>query len=67
MCTETKSKWLPLISIGLLMVVLPSLIEQLSPWHFTDLTKGLLMGTGIGIELLGFILVKKDKQKLKIS
>lgn len=67
MCTEKKSKWLPLISIGLLMVVLPSLIEQLSPWLLTDLTKGLLMGTGIGIELLGFILVKKDRQKLKNS
>ncbi|MBE0650053.1 MAG: hypothetical protein IH595_04345 [Bacteroidales bacterium] len=65
MCTKRKSKWFPLISIGVLMVVLPYLIEDLSSWHITELFKYVLMVGGISIELIGLILIGIDVRQLK--
>ena len=67
MRTEKKSKWFPLISIGLLIVILPNFIKHLSSWHISDLAKGLLMGIGVGLEILGLLLIRKDRQKIKQS
>ncbi len=65
MCTKRKSKWFPLISMGLLIVVITNSIEHLSSWHITDLFKGMLMGTGIGIEIIGLILINKERRQTK--
>ncbi|WP_070137722.1 hypothetical protein [Crocinitomix algicola] len=67
MYTKKKSKWFPLISIGLLMVILPNIIEHLSSWHISDLAKGLLIGIGVGFEILGLLLIRKDRLHLKKS
>ncbi|HVA98458.1 MAG TPA: hypothetical protein VNG53_06150 [Bacteroidia bacterium] len=63
MCTNRKSKWLPLISIGLLIVVLPNIIEHLSSWHITRLYKETLMVSGVLMELIGVILINKEKKR----
>ena len=65
MCTKRKSKWFPLISIGLLMVVLPNFIERISSWHIADFYKNILMIGGINIELIGVILMSKEKRQAK--
>lgn len=63
MCTRRKSKWLPLVSIGLLILVLPFLIEGLSSYPISDLFKIILMLSGITVELIGSILIIKDKSQ----
>jgi hypothetical protein len=65
MCTKRKSKWFPLISIGLLILVLPNFIEHISSWHITELFKYILMVGGISIELIGLILISRDRRQLK--
>ena len=65
MCTKRKSKWFPLISIGLLMVVLPNFIERISSLHITDFYKNILMIIGITVELIGVILMSKEKRQAK--
>ena len=65
MCTKRKSKWFPLISIGLLMVVLPNGIEHISSWHISELYKTILMISGIAVELIGVILMSKGKRQAK--
>ena len=65
MCTKRKSKWFLLISIGLLMVVLPNFIERMSSWHITDLHKNILLISGIIVELIGVILMNKEKRQDK--
>ncbi|MCB0540157.1 MAG: hypothetical protein KDE33_21755 [Bacteroidetes bacterium] len=65
MCTKRKSKWFPLISIGLLMVVLPNFIERISSLHITDFYKNILMISGIIVELIGVILMSKEKRQAK--
>jgi hypothetical protein len=65
MCTKRKSKWFPLISIGLIMVVLPNIVEHISSWHITDMFKYVLIAGGISIELIGLILIKRDKRQTK--
>jgi len=65
MCTKRKSKWFPLISIGLLMVVLPNFVEHISSWHITELFKYILMLGGISIEIIGVILMSKERRQTK--
>lgn len=65
MCTKRKSKWFPLISIGLLMVVLPNFIEHISSWHISELFKNILMVVGITIEIIGVILISKERRQTK--
>ncbi len=65
MYTKRKTKWFPLISIGLLMVVLPNFIEHLSSWHITELYKNILMISGITVELIGVILMSREKRQAK--
>ena len=60
MCTAKKPKWLVLVSIGLLIVVIQNLIEYSGSWHIPDFVKGIVMGTGIGIELIGLVLVRRN-------
>jgi hypothetical protein len=65
MGTKRKSKWFPLISIGLLIVVLPNFIEHISYWRITELFKYILMVGGISIELIGLILINRDRRQSK--
>lgn len=65
MYNKRKAKWFPLISIGLLMVVLPSFIEHMGSWHVTELYKGILMGTGIGLEIIALIFIRRDRMQTK--
>ena len=63
MCTKRKSQWFPLISIGLLMIVLPSFIEHMWSYHISDSIKIILMISGIIIELTGLILINREKRE----
>ncbi|WP_027418817.1 hypothetical protein [Crocinitomix catalasitica] len=63
MCTKRKSKWFAFISIGLLMIVLPNIIDHIHSISITELTKTILMVVGITLELIGIILISgKSKQ-----
>jgi len=65
MCIKRKSKWFPLISIGLLMVVLPNFIEHISSWHINEFYTNILMVSGITIEIIGVILMSRDRRQTK--
>ncbi|MGV6845636.1 MAG: hypothetical protein ACWA42_05870 [Lutibacter sp.] len=64
MCTKKKSKWFSLISIGLLITVFPNFIERISSWHIPELFKYIIMIGGISIEIIGVILITRDKKQL---
>jgi len=65
MCIKRKSKWFSLISLGLLMVVLPNFMELFSSWHISELFKNILMIVGIATEIIGVILMSKERKKAK--
>ncbi len=46
-----------LFSIGLLLIILPNVFKEYIP--MPDFFHGLLVGTGIGLEIIGLILMKK--------
>lgn len=49
-----------MISIGLLLVTLPFLIND---WvHVPDLIRGTLMGIGIGMEIVGIVRINRKKR-----
>jgi hypothetical protein len=49
------------VSIGLLMVTTPTLINDWTP--IPDFFRGVLAGLGIGLEIIGLILIVKRKKK----
>lgn len=49
------------ISIGLLMVTTPALVNDWIP--IPDFFRGLVAGLGIGLEIIGLILVVKRKKR----
>ena len=61
MCSKRNSKWFPLISIGLLLVVAPQFIKTLSAFQIPDIYKGFMMGSGISLELLALFLIRKER------
>tara|TARA_R110001592_G_scaffold261500_1_gene526373 strand:+ start:1592 stop:1795 length:204 start_codon:yes stop_codon:yes gene_type:complete len=65
MCTKRKSKWFPLISIGLLVVVLPHIIELFSSWRIQELYTNILIICGITVEIIGVILMSKERRQTK--
>ncbi|RFC54272.1 hypothetical protein [Brumimicrobium aurantiacum] len=65
MYTKRKSKYFLLISIGLLILCLPNLIEHSGNWELTELTRGIFMGAGIGVEIVGLILIRKYRMQTK--
>lgn len=65
MCTKRKSKWFPLVSIGLLITVFPLLIERISSYPISGLFKITIMVSGITVEFIGLILIIKEKRLTK--
>jgi hypothetical protein len=49
-----------LICIGLLLATLPQLFKEYIP--IPDFLRGLLAGVGLGMELTGFIMLKKRRR-----
>ena len=63
MTTKRKSKWVRLVFIGIIILVLPFIIEGLSSYKISDLFKIVLMVSGITVELLGLVLINKEKRQ----
>lgn len=49
------------IAIGLLMVTLPALLRQLIT--LPDFVHGLLMGAGLGLEIIGLIKLRRNQER----
>ncbi|MGZ3872664.1 MAG: hypothetical protein ACXVJD_07085 [Mucilaginibacter sp.] len=49
-----------LTSLGLLMTLAPALIAHYS--HISDFLRGYITGTGLGLEIMGFILLKRKRE-----
>ena len=65
MCTKRKSKWGRLVFIGIIILVLPFIIEGLSSYKISDLFKIIIMVSGITVEFIGLILINKEKRLTK--
>ena len=48
-----------LVSLGLLLIAIPFLINNYI--RIPDFFRGLILGLGIGLEIIGFILLKRRK------
>ncbi len=54
-------KELLFVSIGLLMVTTPTLINDWTP--IPDFFRGVIAGLGIGLEIIGLIMIVKRKKR----
>ncbi len=48
-----------LVAIGLLLTVSPPMINDIFDFKFSDYFRGLLVGIGLGLEVIGIILQRK--------
>lgn len=65
MCTKKKSKGFSLIFIGLLMVVFPHFLELFTSLQISELLKTSLKLVGIFFEIIGLILINKERKQVK--
>lgn len=63
MFTKRKSNWVRLISIGVVLLGFPYLIELISSYDFSIVSKYVFMVIGITMGLIGLILKNKEERQ----